>query len=482
VSDLDRRRRLIVLAVCCMSLLIVGMDNTIVNVALPSIQRDFHASVSGLQWTVDAYLVVLASLLMLSGSMADRFGRRRTFQLGLVIFTLGSLLCSLAPGLIWLVVFRMIQAVGGSMLNPVAVSIIRNTFLDPKERAQALGAWGAVIGISLALGPVVGGILVHNVGWQSIFWVNIPVGVAAIALTARFVPESRADHPRRLDPIGQMLVIVFLASLTYSIIQGPEAGWGSAQIVVLFALAVVSFGSLVWYERRRFEPLIDVRFFRSTPFSGATLIAVSAFAAFSGFLFLNTLYLQDVRGLSPLDAGLYTLPMAAMAILASPISGALVGRRGPRIPLVLSGCALAIGSVMLTGLSPTTSFTSLIIAYLIFGFGFGLVNPPITQTAVSGMPAAQAGVAAAVASTSRQVGQSLGVAVVGVAATSGLVGSLSAGLAQASHPGWWIITGCGLAVLVLGVVTTSARARRSAERTADLFGSEVPVTAGSPGS
>ena len=482
MSELDRRRRLIVLAVCCMSLLIVGMDNTIVNVALPSIQRDFHASVSGLQWTVDAYLVVLASLLMLSGSMADRFGRRRTFQLGLVIFTLGSLLCSLAPGLIWLVVFRMIQAVGGSMLNPVAVSIIRNTFLDPKERAQALGAWGAVIGISLALGPVVGGILVHNVGWQSIFWVNIPVGVAAIALTARFVPESRADHPRRLDPIGQILVIVFLASLTYSIIQGPEAGWGSAQIVGLFTVAIVSFGSLVWYERRRFEPLIDVRFFRSTPFSGATLIAVSAFAAFSGFLFLNTLYLQDVRGLSPLDAGLYTLPMAAMAILASPISGALVGRRGPRIPLVLSGCALAIGSVMLTGLSPTTSFTSLIIAYLIFGFGFGLVNPPITQTAVSGMPAAQAGVAAAVASTSRQVGQSLGVAVVGVAATSGLVGSLSAGLAQASHPGWWIITGCGLAVLVLGVVTTSARARRSAERTADLFGSEVPVTAGSPGS
>jgi EmrB/QacA subfamily drug resistance transporter len=479
VSDLDRRRRLIVLGVCCMSLLIVGMDNTIVNVALPSIQREFHASVSGLQWTVDAYLVVLASLLMLSGSMADRFGRRRTFQLGLVIFTLGSLLCSLAPSLVWLVVFRMIQAVGGSMLNPVAVSIIRNTFLDPKERAQALGAWGAVIGISLALGPVVGGILVHNVGWQSIFWVNIPVGVAAIALTARFVPESRADHPRRLDPIGQILVIVFLASLTYSIIQGPEAGWGSALIVSLFALAVVSFGSLVWYERRRFEPLIDVRFFRSTPFSGATLIAVSAFAAFSGFLFLNTLYLQDVRGLSPLDAGLYTLPMAAMAMLASPISGALVGRRGPRVPLVLSGCGLAIGSVMLTGLSPTTSFTRLIIAYLIFGFGFGLVNPPITQTAVSGMPAAQAGVAAAVASTSRQVGQSLGVAVVGVAATSGLAGSLSAGLAQASHPGWWIITGCGLAVLVLGVATTSARARRSAERTAELLGGQELVTTAS---
>ena len=388
-------------------------------------------------------------------------------------------MCSLAPSLIWLVVFRMLQAVGGSMLNPVAVSIIRNTFLDPKERAQALGAWGAVIGISLALGPVVGGILVHNVGWQSIFWVDIPIGVAAIALTARFVPESRADHPRRLDPIGQILVIMLLASLTYSIIEGPQAGWGSGLIVGLFALAVASFGLLVWFERRRLEPLIDVRFFRSTPFSGATLIAVGAFAAFSGFLFLNTLYLQDVRGLSPLDAGLYTLPMAAMAMLASPISGALVGRRGPRLPLVMSGCALAIGGLMLTGLSPTTSFTRLIIAYLVFGFGFGLVNPPITQTAVSGMPAAQAGVAAAVASTSRQVGQSLGVAVVGVAATSGLQGSLSAGLAQASHPGWWIITVCGLGVLALGVGTTSPRALRSAERTAELLGGQVPVTTAS---
>jgi EmrB/QacA subfamily drug resistance transporter len=476
MSDLDRRRRLIVLAVCCMSLLIVGMDNTIVNVALPSIQRDFHASVAGLQWTIDAYLVVLASLFMLSGSMADRFGRRRVFQVGLVIFTLGSLLCSLAPSLIWLVVFRMVQAVGGSMLNPVAVSIIRNTFDDPRERAQALGVWGAVIGISLGLGPVVGGFLVHAVDWRAIFWVNIPIGVAAIALTARFVPESKADHPRRVDPIGQILVIVLLASLTYSIIEGPEKGWGSTTIVALFFVAVAATGLLLWYERRRYEPLIDVRFFQSIPFSGATLIAVSSFAAFSGFLFLNTLYLQDVRGLSPLDAGLYTLPMAAMTIVMSPISGAIVGRRGPRPPLVASGIFLALSSLMLTGLSPTTSFTWLVAAYLLFGIGFGLVNPPITQTAVSGMPAAQAGVAAAVASTSRQVGQSLGVAVVGVAATSSLHGSLGAGLARASHPGWWIVTACGVGVLVLGVVTTTARAQRSALRTAALLGGEAPAS------
>ena len=195
MPELSRQRRLLILAICCMSLVIVALDNTIVNVALPSIQRELHASVSGLQWTVDAYTLVIASFLMLAGSTADRFGRRRTFQTGLAIFTLGSLLCSLAPSLGWLVVFRMLQAIGGSMLNPVAMSIIVNTFTDPRERARAIGIWGATVGVSLALGPVVGGALIASVGWRGIFWVNIPVGVAAIVLTALFVPESRAPHP-----------------------------------------------------------------------------------------------------------------------------------------------------------------------------------------------------------------------------------------------------------------------------------------------
>ena len=206
-----RRRRLLILAICCLSLLIVGLDNTIVNVALPSIGRDLHATVSGLQWTVSAYTLVIASLLLLAGSTADRYGRRRVFQIGLTLFTLGSLLCSLAPSLGWLIAFRMLQGVGGSMLNPVAMSIIRNTFEDPRERAQAIGLWGATIGVSLALGPVVGGALVESVGWRSIFWINIPVGVAAIALAARFVPESRAERARRFDAVGQLLVFVLLA-------------------------------------------------------------------------------------------------------------------------------------------------------------------------------------------------------------------------------------------------------------------------------
>ena len=197
MPELSRQRRLLVLGICCMSLFIVGLDSTIVNVALPSIGRELHASVSGLQWTIDAYTLVLASLLMFSGSTADRIGRRKTFQAGLAVFTLGSLLCSLAPGLGWLVAFRMIQAVGGSMLNPVAMSIIANTFTDPAERARAIGVWGGVFGLSVALGPVVGGALVDSVGWRGIFWVNIPVGIAAIVLTALFVPESRAARHRR---------------------------------------------------------------------------------------------------------------------------------------------------------------------------------------------------------------------------------------------------------------------------------------------
>src|ERR1700733_8275076 len=267
-AELSQRRRLLVLAICCMSLFIVGLDVTVVNVALPSIGHDLHAGVSGLQWTVDAYTLVLASLLMLSGSTADRVGRRRTFQTGLAIFTLGSLLCSVAPGLGFLVAFRMLQAIGGSMLNPVAMSIITNTFLEPGERARAIGIWGGVVGLSMALGPEVGGLLVESVGWRGIFWVNIPVGIAAIVLTALYVPESRAPRARRLDPVGQLLVILLLASLVYGLIEGPDRGWTSAPILSCFAVSAAALVSLVGYERRREEPLIDVRFFRSAPFSG----------------------------------------------------------------------------------------------------------------------------------------------------------------------------------------------------------------------
>jgi EmrB/QacA subfamily drug resistance transporter len=439
---------MLVLAICCMSLFIVGLDNTIVNVALPSIRRDLDASVSQLQWTIDAYTLVLASLLMLAGSTADRLGRVRVFQVGLAVFTIGSLACSLAPSVEWLIVFRMMQAVGGSMLNPVAMSIIRNTFHDPRERAQAIGVWGAVVGISMALGPVLGGVLVEA-SWRAIFWVNIPVGLAAIALTARYVPESRAEHGRRLDPIGQALVIVMLATLVYGIIESAP---------VFYAIAAAALIGLLAYEPRREEPLIELRFFHSAPFSGATVIAVSAFAALAGFLFMNTLYLQDVRGYSPVHAGLLTLPMAAMTALGGPLSGRVVGNWGTRWPLVAGGAGIAISALMLTVLAPTTSLGWILAAYVVFGIGFGVINPPITNTAVSGMPPSQAGVAAAVASTSRMIGQSLGVAVVGATLHGALPGSDSTG--------WWILVALGVLIVGLGLATTTRWAQRTAEETA----------------
>jgi EmrB/QacA subfamily drug resistance transporter len=475
--ELNQRQRLLVLAICCMSLLIVGLDNTIVNIALPSIRHDLNAPLSGLQWTIDAYTLVLASLLMLAGSTGDRIGRKRTFQSGLVLFTVGSALCGLAPNIGVLVACRMLQAVGGSMLNPVAMSIITNTFTKPAERARAIGVWGGVVGISMALGPVVGGLLIGGGSWRTIFWINIPVGVLALLLTARFVPESRAARPRRLDPVGQLLVIVTLAATTYAIIEGPGAGWGSPRIVGCFALGALGVLGLLGYERRRREPLLDLRFFRSVPFSGATVIAVCAFAALSGFLYLNTLYLQDVRGYSALHAGLLTLPMALATLVLAPLSGRVVGARGPRLPLLVAGVAMAVGTGLLTTLTADTPVAWLLLCYLLFGIGFGVVNAPITNTAVSGMPRAQAGVAAAVASTSRQVGQSLGVAVIGSVLTAGLTGPLATGYPRASHLPWTIVCGCGIAVLLLGILTTGRRASASAARAAALFDDEprIPV-------
>jgi EmrB/QacA subfamily drug resistance transporter len=448
-DELTRRHKTGVLLICCLSLFIVGLDVTVVNIALPAIGRDLDAGVSGLQWTVDAYTVVLASLLMLAGSVADRFGRKRVFVTGLAVFAAASLLCSVAPSVELLVAFRVLQAVGASMMNPVAMSIIANTFTEPRERAQAVGVWGAVFGVSMALGPVVGGTLVSAVGWRSIFLINLPIGLAAIALTLRFVPESRAPRARRFDPIGQALVIVLLGGLTFGVIEGPGRGWSAPVILAALAAAAVALPALLLYEPRRREPLVELRFFRSIPFASAIVISVAAFAAFGGFLFLNTLYLQQARALSPVQAGLVMVPMALMLVVVSPLSGRIVGRRGPRLRLTIAGACLVIACAMLAEVDGATPLPVVIAAYVVFGIGFGFVNAPITNAAVSGMPRERAGVAAAIATTSRQVGATLGVAVVG-----------------AAHAPWWTLAGCGAVVLVLGFAATTARAGASARRTA----------------
>jgi EmrB/QacA subfamily drug resistance transporter len=461
-----------------MSLLIVSMDATVVNVALPSISKELDSTISGLQWTIDAYTLVLASLLMLSGSTSDRLGRRRTFQIGLVLFTIGSALCSVAPNVTLLVVFRMVQAIGGSMLNPVAMSIITATFSDPKQRARAVGVWGAVVGISLGLGPVVGGALVDSVGWRAIFWINIPIGIAAVVLTAYFVPESRSGRRRRFDPIGQLLMIVLLATLVGGLIEGPSLGWASPFTVGLFAASALSLVGLLLYEPRRRDPLIDLRFFRSIPFSSAVLTAIGGFASNASFLFLITLYLQEVRGLTPFQAGLHTLPLAGAQLIFSPISGRLVASVGTRRPLLLSATALGIAAGLLTTIGAATPMPFLLSIFGLFGIGLGLLNAPITTNAVSGMPLSQSGSAAAAASTSRQIGASLGVALAGTVTGIGASSSVGADFPEATHAMWWTIVGIACLIFAMTVVADSPFGRRSRESVAFLLTDDKPVVVG----
>ncbi|MEI8412915.1 MULTISPECIES: MFS transporter [unclassified Kribbella] len=447
-AELSRRRRSLVLAICCASIIVVVMDISIVNVALPSIRADLNASVSDLQWTVDAYTLVLAGFLLLGGSTADRVGRRRVFLIGLAIFGLGSLLCSLAPGVGWLIAARAVQAIGGTMLNPVAMAIVATTFPDRAERARAIGVFGSMSGLSLALGPILGGALVDTFGWRSVFWVNVPVVAAAIVCTALFVPESRAARARRFDPVGQTLVVVLLGSVVYAIIESHSLGWASPVILGLLAVAVLALLGLLAYEPRRTDPLLELRLFRSVPFSSAILMALVALCAFGAFLFVTTLYLQNIRGLSPLTAGLCLLPVGALILLLSPITGRLVASRGPRLSLVVAGTALSLGAAASLWLGPTTPLPAVLAIYLLFGIFLGMVNPPITNTAVSDMPTSMAGLAASLASAGRQTGTTLGVAIAGtILGTTASQGGRA--FTTAEHPVWWTALGLGLALLLL---------------------------------
>ncbi|MDJ0460754.1 MFS transporter [Streptomyces sp. H27-C3] len=437
---LSARRRWTVLAVCCLSMFLVGLDTTIVNVGLPAIGRGLDAGTRRLEWTVDAYTLALASLLISSGALADRFGRRRVFQLGLVVFGTASLLCAIAPSVGALTAARAVQGVGASMLSPVALAIVVNSMPDPKERARAIGVWAAVFGLSMAAGPVTGGALIEAFGWRSVFWVNAPVIVLALVLSSLFVPESRAQKALRLDIPGQALLTAVIGVSVGVLIEGPHIGWTSLVAVSAYAIAAVAAFGFVWVESRRREPLMDPRLFRSPAFSGAVLGAVAVFVALNVTLLLNTLYLQHGRGWTPLATGLVTLPMAVGATLCAPLSGRLVGRVGARPPLVLAGGFMTAGGLCLVGLDQHTSVTLLLLAYLLIGIGFGFANAPITNTAVSGLPPARAGVAGAITSTARQFGAAVGIAIAG-----GLVaGTDPTGLAHASRPGWILVAACGL--------------------------------------
>ncbi len=467
VGSLSPRRKAIILMSCCLSLLIVSMDATIVNVAIPSIRTDLGASASQLQWVVDIYTLVLASLLMLSGATGDRFGRRRVFQTGLTVFAVGSLLCSLAPSIEMLIIARLVQAVGGSMMNPVALSIISQIFVGRVERARALGIWGGVVGISMALGPIVGGGLIEWIGWRSVFWINLPICAAAIILTAVFVPESRSATMRNIDPVGQGLAVVFLFGLVFTLIEGPGLGWTNPRTIGVAVTAAIAFVAFLRFEWGRHDPFIDLRFFRSIPFASATVMAISAFAAWGAFLFMMSLYLQGDRGFSAMHTGLIYLPIAIGALIFSPLSGRLVGRFGARPSLVVAGALIAAASLMLTFLSATTPVWELLIVFAVFGIGFAMVNAPVTNSAVSGMPLDRAGAASAVTSTSRQIGVSIGVALCG--SVSGAALAHTADFATAARPLWLVSLALGMVVLTLGFVSTSPRSIATAERLAPLI-------------
>jgi EmrB/QacA subfamily drug resistance transporter len=468
MNMLSQRRKVIILISCCLSLLIVSMDATIVNVAIPSIRKELGASGSQLQWVIDIYTLVLASLLLLSGATADRLGRRRVFQIGLVVFATGSLLCSLAPDIHALIAARFVQAIGGSMLNPVAMSIITQVFTGRVERARAVGVWGAVVGISMALGPIVGGALIEFVGWRSVFWINLPICAAAILLTAIFVPESRSTTMRDLDPGGQALGVTFLFSLVYLLIQGREMGWTSVLSLALASLVVIALGSFLWYESRRDDPFIDLEFFRSIPFASATMIAVCAFAIYGAFLFMMSLYLQGERHYSAVHTGLLYLPIAGSSLVFSPLSGRLVGRFGARPSLLGAGVMITTATLLLTRLNATTHPGALIATFAVFGTGFAMVNAPITTAAVSGMPTDRAGAASAIASTSRQVGVSIGVALCGSFAGAALTAT-GTDFEAAARPLWFVAAALGLVITALAIVSTSRPAIRSAERLAPLI-------------
>jgi EmrB/QacA subfamily drug resistance transporter len=479
----SRVTRAVAVFVCCLTMFIIAVDTTVVNLALPLIGRDLHASLAGLQWTVAAYTITTASLMLTSGSLGDRFGRRTVLQAGLVTFTAASAGCGLAPSIGWLIACRAVQGAAGSALTPMAMGVLTAMFADPAARARVLGIWSGTFGIGMAVGPVVGGVLAATWGWRSLFWINVVPGLAGIALSFLVIPRSRAARPRRLDPPGQVLVIAFLGCLTDGIIQGPSAGWRSAPVLALFAVAAAALVLLIGWERRRADPLIELRVFRNTAFSGAVVITVCAFACLGGFLFLTTLYLQDVRGLSPWGAGAALLPIAVATATAGPVAGRVLARRGGRLPLLVAGVTLGGSCLVLAQSTALAPWALLIVAYLAFGIGYGSLNTVIAAVAVAGMPRDQAGVAGGITSAGRQAGQSLGVSVIGSVFATGLHGhEIGPGFPAASHPAWFVLAGFGFMVAILGLATTSRHAAARSAPPAVVGGEPVrePERSGRP--
>ena len=400
------------LIVVCTATFMLLLDITIVNVALPKIASDLKASFSDIQWVIDAYALTLASVLLTAGAFADLFGRRLVFTVGLVLFALTSMLCALAPTSMFLIIARAGQGIGGAIMFATSLALLAQEF-HGRERGTALGIWGATIGASAAVGPLLGGALTEAFGWSSIFYINVPIGIAAAVLTVSKVAESRNPAETRVDWIGTITFTGSLFLLVFAIVRGNTVGWGSTQIVALLAGAVVLLVAFVVSQFVQDQAMLDVRLFRTPAFDGASVVAFTLSASmFAMFLYL-TLYLQTILGLSPLQTGLRFLPVTVVSFFVAAISGNLSSRVPVRFLLGVGLLFVGVGLLLMRGLTASSDWTALLGGFILAGAGIGFVNPALASTAVGVVPPQRSGMASGINSTFRQVGIATGIAVLG---------------------------------------------------------------------
>jgi len=386
------------------------LDITVVNTALPSIEKDLGASFTDLQWVIDAYALSLAALVLIAGSLADRLGRRRVFAAGLAIFSIASGLAALAPDPTFLNVSRAIQGVGGAVMFAVSLALIAQEFPAGRERGTAMGAYGATIGVAVAIGPLVGGVLTDALGWESVFYLNVPIGIAAIAVTYAKLRETRDPNATRIDWAGVATFSAALFSLVLALLRGNDEGWGSTLIVALFVAAAALLAAFVVIERRVKEPMLPLGLFKRPAFTG---VQVAAFAVsgsmFALFLYL-TLYLQNYLGLTPFEAGVRYLPITLASFFVAPVAGALLSRVPARVMLSIGLIGTGVGLLLMSGIQAGDSWTGLLAGFLVGGAGVGLLNPVIADVALSVVPKEQSGMASGINDTFRQVGVAVGIA------------------------------------------------------------------------
>ncbi len=414
----DENSRWWTLGAMCFALFMIMLDNTVVNVALPSIQRDLHASLSSLEWTVNAYTLTFAVLLVTGGRLGDIFGRRRMFLFGVVVFALSSLAIGFAPNDAALVAFRAVQGIGAAFMMPATLSIITQAF-PPHQRGTAIGTWAGVSALALAIGPVVGGFLTQQVSWRAIFFINPPIAVIAVAVTLFATRESRDETvSRTIDFPGIAAITVGLTALILALVEGNHWGWGSARIVTLFAIAIVGLCAFVAIEKRSPSPMVDFAFFRSRSFLGANIVGFIVSFAMLAMFFFMALYLQNVLHFSPLQAGVRFLPTTLVIIVAGPLAGRLTDKIGPRPLMTLGLVTVAVSLFLQSRITVHTGYLTLLPGFILMGAGMGLVMSPMSTAAMNAVDRRKAGVASGVLSMSRMVGGTFGVAVMGALITT----------------------------------------------------------------